>query len=105
MPPKGSFGGPTKLPPPKKPLPSTPIRPPPVNPQARPPYKPLPKTLLAKDVASSPSPPLLVMVPPTSSKPAGIGASNHLSKPLKPVAPQRPLPGLKVQPALFAFKK
>ncbi|KAG8134200.1 hypothetical protein E2320_007331, partial [Naja naja] len=69
------------------------------NPQPRPPYKPLPKTLLAKDVTSSPSSPLLVMVPPTSSKPAGIGASNHLSKPLKP------LPGLKVQPASFAFKK
>ncbi|XP_060543187.1 disintegrin and metalloproteinase domain-containing protein 33 isoform X1 [Pantherophis guttatus] len=102
---KGGFGGPTKLPPPKKPLPSTPVRPPPLNPQPRPLYKPLAKTLLAKDVASAPSPALLVMVPPTNSKPAGIGALNHLSKPLKPVAPQRPLPGLKVHPASFAFKK
>ncbi|XP_013913530.1 PREDICTED: gibberellin-regulated protein 14-like [Thamnophis sirtalis] len=99
MPLKGRFGGPTKLPPPKKPLPSTPVRPPPLRPF----YKP--KTLLAKDVSSTPSQPLLVMVPPTNSKPAGTRASNPLSKPLKPVAPQRPLPGLKVHPASFAFKK
>ncbi|XP_063166035.1 disintegrin and metalloproteinase domain-containing protein 33 isoform X2 [Candoia aspera] len=98
--------GDTKLPPPKKPLPSTPLRPPPVNPQHRLPYKPLPRNLLvAKDVASAQSPALLVMVPPANSKPAGIGALNRLSKPLKPAPPQRPVPGLKVQPASFPFKK
>ncbi|KAM6441542.1 disintegrin and metalloproteinase domain-containing protein 33 isoform 2-T2 [Liasis olivaceus] len=90
VPPKAGFGGHTKLPPPKKPLPSTPVRPPPVNPQHRPPYKPLPRhLLLAKDVASAPSPTLLVMVPPANSKPAGTGALSHLSKPLKPAPPQR----------------
>ncbi|XP_015684939.1 disintegrin and metalloproteinase domain-containing protein 19-like, partial [Protobothrops mucrosquamatus] len=83
MPPKAGSGGPAKLPPPKKPLPSAPVRPPPVNPQQRPPYRPLPKTLLAKDVAPAPSPALLVMVPPTNAKPAGTRALNHLSRPLK----------------------
>ncbi|XP_070612937.1 LOW QUALITY PROTEIN: disintegrin and metalloproteinase domain-containing protein 33 [Erythrolamprus reginae] len=102
---KGGFGGPTKLPPPKKPLPSTPVRPPSLHPQPRPAYKPSKKTLLAKDVASVTSPALLVMIPPTNSKPAGTRALNPLSKPLKPAAPQRPLPGLKIHPASYAFKK
>uniref|UniRef100_A0ABM5GKQ9 Disintegrin and metalloproteinase domain-containing protein 33 n=1 Tax=Pogona vitticeps TaxID=103695 RepID=A0ABM5GKQ9_9SAUR len=96
-----------KGPAPRKPLPRSPVRIPLVDPKPRPPRRPLPGTpLLAKEVPSAQSQPLLVMVPPTGSKPAGVlNASSPSSKPLKPAPPQRPIPGLKVPAAFFPLKK
>ncbi|KAL8206534.1 UNVERIFIED_CONTAM: hypothetical protein K2H54_007544 [Gekko kuhli] len=106
VPTKTHFGAQAKLPPPKKPLPSSPVRTPLVNPSQRPPRRPLPgNPLLAKERPSAPGQALLVMVPPTNFKPAGIGSTNPVSKPLKSAPPQRPVPGLKVQLASRHFQK
>ncbi|XP_061439548.1 disintegrin and metalloproteinase domain-containing protein 33 isoform X2 [Rhineura floridana] len=100
VPNNAKFGTQAKLPPPKKPLPSSPAKTPLVDPKHRPPRRPLPgNPLLAKALPSAQGQTLLVMVPPTNSKPAGLNASSHLSKPLKPLPPRRPVPGLKVQSA------
>ncbi|KAH0615728.1 hypothetical protein JD844_026087 [Phrynosoma platyrhinos] len=107
FPARSTFGAQTKQPPPKKPLPSSPVRTALVDPKLRPPRRPLPgNPLLAKELPSSQGQPLLVMVPPTNSKPLGVVSSlTHLSKPLKPTPPQRPVPGLRVQTTSFPFKK
>ncbi|XP_053113767.1 disintegrin and metalloproteinase domain-containing protein 33 isoform X2 [Hemicordylus capensis] len=106
VPAKATFGAQTKLPPPKKPLPSSPGRTPVVDPKHRPPRRPLPgNPLLAKEVPSTQGRSLLVMVPPSNCRPAESNVNSYLSKPLKPVPPQRPAPCLKVQTASFPFKK
>ncbi|XP_062992136.1 disintegrin and metalloproteinase domain-containing protein 33 [Elgaria multicarinata webbii] len=90
LPSKTKLGVQTKLPPPKRPLPISPVRSPLIDPKHRPPRKPLPgNPLLAKEPPSAQGQALLVMVPPTSSKTACISSSSHLSKPLRPVPPQR----------------
>ncbi|KAJ7327272.1 hypothetical protein JRQ81_017031, partial [Phrynocephalus forsythii] len=102
-----TFGAQNKLPAPKKPLPCSPVRTPLIDPKQRPPRRPLPgNPLLAKEMPSAHGPPLLVMVPPAGPKPPGLlSASSHLSKPLKPAPPQRPVPRLKVQVASLPSKK
>lgn len=106
IPSKASLGAHTKLPPPKKPLPSSPIRTPSVDPKYRPPRRPLPgNPLLAKELPSTQGQTLLVMVPPTTCKSAGVNVTSPLFKPLKPVPPQRPVPNLKAQAVSFPFKK
>lgn len=54
------------------------------DPKYRPPRRPLPgNPLLAKELPSAQGQALLVMVPPTSCKPAGLSATSPLCKPLK----------------------
>ncbi|XP_048365952.1 disintegrin and metalloproteinase domain-containing protein 33 [Sphaerodactylus townsendi] len=106
VPSKTQFGTENKLPPPKKPLPNSPVRTPLVNPSQRPPRRPLPgNPLLAKERPSAPGQALLVMVPPTNFKPASVGSTSPVSKPLKSIPPQRPAPGLKVQSVSRRFQK
>ncbi|KAJ6658566.1 hypothetical protein lerEdw1_019954, partial [Lerista edwardsae] len=106
VPSKATLGAQAKLPPPRRPLPSSPVRAPSADPKCRPPRRPLPgNPLLAKELPSAQGQALLVMVPPTTCKPAGISATSPLCKPLKPAPPQRPAPGLKAPAVSFPFKK
>ncbi|XP_062838376.1 disintegrin and metalloproteinase domain-containing protein 33 [Anolis carolinensis] len=102
-----TFGAQTKQPPPKKPLPNSPVRTTLVDPKLRPPRRPLPgNPLLAKELPSSQGQTLLVMVPPSHPKTSNVtNSSTHLSRPLKPMPPHRPVPALKVQTSSFPFKK
>ncbi|XP_069488438.1 disintegrin and metalloproteinase domain-containing protein 33-like isoform X2 [Ambystoma mexicanum] len=89
----------SKLLPPKKPLPTSPLRTPQLIPKQNPPRRPLPgNPMPARE-------PLLVMVPSTSNKPPPTNTVSQLSKPLRPVLPQKAAAGVKVPLTSFPLRK
>ncbi|XP_030046808.1 disintegrin and metalloproteinase domain-containing protein 33 [Microcaecilia unicolor] len=89
----------TKLLPPKKPLPTIPVRTPKIIVKNNVPHRPLTGgPLHSKE-------PLLVVVPPSNFKPPLTNSATQLAKPLRPIPPQKPGPGVKFQSTSFPLKK
>ncbi|XP_029450603.1 LOW QUALITY PROTEIN: disintegrin and metalloproteinase domain-containing protein 33-like [Rhinatrema bivittatum] len=97
--PAKAAGSHSKLFPPKKPLPTIPVRTPQVIPKHSAPHRPLPGNPLPTRE------PLLVVVPPSSFKPPLTNGASQLGKPLKPIPPQKTIPGAKFHSTSFPLKK